>query len=56
MVSPDYSLINAHLFHIAPLLIPQALKFQKGNKIDTKSDEKFLIIQATIESNRQDTD
>ena len=27
-----------------------------GNKMDTKSDEQFLIIQATIEDNNQEAD
>ena len=27
-----------------------------GNKMDTKSDEQFLVIEATIEYNKQDFD
>ena len=27
-----------------------------GNKMDTKYDEKFLIIEATIETNKQEAD
>ena len=27
-----------------------------GNKMDTKSDEQFLIIQETIEANNQESD
>ena len=27
-----------------------------GNKMDTKSDDQFIILQATIESNKQEAD
>ena len=27
-----------------------------GNKMDTKSDEQFLVIKATIDTNKQDAD
>ena len=27
-----------------------------GNKMDTKSDEQFLVIEATIETNKQEAD
>ena len=27
-----------------------------GNKMDTKSDEQFLVIEATIEANKQESD
>ena len=29
---------------------------KEGNNMDTKSDEQLLIIQATIESNKQEAD
>ena len=30
LISPGYLLINSHLYHIAPLFVPQASKFQNG--------------------------
>ena len=57
LMSPGYSIINTYLRHIAPLLIPQASKTTKGgNEMDSKSDEKFIIIQSTIEVKRQEMD
>ena len=67
MISPDYLLINAHLIHKAPnfhnhchismilSFIHQYSVFQVGGEMDNNSDEKLLIIQVTIEANRQDS-
>ena len=29
---------------------------KRGNKMDTKSDSKFLVIESAIESNKQEAD
>ena len=57
LISPSYLLNNTHICHIAPLFIPKASKLKKGgNNMDNNSEEQFLIIQARVESNKQDTD
>ena len=39
------------------IFMPKASIFTKGvNKTDNKSDEQFIIMQATIEANGQDFD
>ena len=56
LISRGCLFVNYHLLHIAPLCIPKASKFQKGVTIWINYDEQILIIQDTIESNRQETD
>ena len=57
LISPGYLHINAHMRHISPLFLPQVSKVPKvGNKMDTKSNEQLLFIEATIEANKQESD
>ena len=66
LVSPDYSLTNNHLLHIAsnchnhcPIsviltFIPQDSIFQVyKNKMDNKSDDQLLIMQTRIDASSQ---
>ena len=66
-ISPGYSLINAHLRHIAPnhnhcpisvipTFIPEASIYQVEIIIDKESDDQLVIMQDTIESNMQYSD
>ena len=66
LISPGYSLIKAHLRHIAPnhnhcsisailLFIPQDSRCQKKiNNIYNRSSEQSIIVQATIEANKKE--